>query len=938
MSIPGAASPLFIGAAAAEAAAYQIDRSLRFNQGDSPSLSKSFGSAGNRKKWTWSGWFKIGSPSQPGRFFGAGGDATSRTNIFYYPRTNNLGIGFFSHLGGSIVGQAGTTAVLADHSAWYHLVFAFDAANSTTADRLKIYINGVEQSISYSVNVSNIDHHVNNNTAHYVGRGADGYSFDGYLAEVHFVDGQALAATDFGQTNSDNNWDPIAFSGSYGSNGFYLKFADNSSNAALGYDAAGSNDWTVNNLSIGGQAYSSGITTALDSSYPAANAFDGSQSTHTRTSGTEVVLNVDFSPGIAVTSSVEIQGEQGFITPNCSITVNGTTTNSGGDPNTAVAGASGTTTKTFSNVSGTLTNIKVGKISSGRTYLSRVLIDGVALIDGSPADNDSLIDTPTNYTASSGNNGGNYCTLNPLDRQSTNGTLSNGNLDLTQSSAAWAMYRGTMAVSSGKWYYEVTIGASQYSAFGILSADYSMASNSNAWPGDTGTGTTFAFYPYDGTKRNGATGTSYATANTSPAGDVYGVAFDLDNGTITFYKNGSSLGQAFSGISGTWAPVAWLYNQSASDSYNFGQRPFAISSIPTGHKSLCTQNLDESAYASIPNGSTAFDVDAYTGNGSTQERSEFSFEPDLVWIKARSAAYNHYLVDQVRGFNGSNVRVLQPNLTNAEESVAGPGDSFASFDDDGFTVKLGTGGWAGTNQNNVTYVAWAWDAGTSTASNTDGSITSNVRVNQSAGFSICTYTGSTGNQSFGHGLNDAPKFIAIKNRSSSANWFVMVDIGTTYYKYGHFNTTDALNDATAQPVSNTTVTLGNNNAWFGANGDNYVAYCWAAVEGYSAFGSYTGNGSTDGPFVHTGFRPRWVMIKNTGTNAWNIVDTERGTYNVVGPYLNAEVSSAEANYSGWDILSNGFKLRNTGGSLNTSGDTYLYMSFAEHPFKTARAR
>lgn len=140
------------------AAGFKIDRSLRFNQGDSPSLSRSFSSAGNRKKWTWSGWFKIGSESQPGRFLSAGADATNRTNIFYYPRSNGLGIGFFSNVGGTLVGQAGTTAVLADHSAWYHLVFAFDAANSTTADRLKIYINGVEQTISYSVNVSNIDH------------------------------------------------------------------------------------------------------------------------------------------------------------------------------------------------------------------------------------------------------------------------------------------------------------------------------------------------------------------------------------------------------------------------------------------------------------------------------------------------------------------------------------------------------------------------------------------------------------------------------------------------------------------------------------------------------------------------------------------------------------------------------------------------------------
>jgi hypothetical protein len=291
---------------------------------------------------------------------------------------------------------------------------------------------------------------------------------------------------------------------------------------------------------------------------------------------------------------------------------------------------------------------------------------------------------------------------------------------------------------------------------------------------------------------------------------------------------------------------------------------------------------------------------------------------------------------------------LQPNLTNAEESADGPGDAFASFDDDGFTVKLGTGNWSGTNQNNVTYVAWAWDAGTSTVSNTDGSITASVRANPSAGFSICTYTGSTGNQSFGHGLNAAPKFIAIKNRSNAANWFVMVDIGTTYLKYGHLNLTDAFADATAQSVSSSTVTLGNNNAWFGANGDNYVAYCFAPVEGYSAFGSYEATGSAP-IFVHTGFSPAWVIIKDvdaSGTN-WLIFDNKRDPYNLASTFIRANESGVEidnqtANGS-IDFLSNGFAVRASGTSnlnttINVPNSTVIWAAFAENPFKTARAR
>ena len=261
------------------AAGYQINRSLRFNNGDSPSLSRNVSSS-NRKKWTWSGWFKVGSTSQPGRLFSAGADATNRTNIFYYPRSNNLGIGFYSNVSGTLQGQAGTTAVLADHSAWYHLVFAFDAANSTTADRIKIYINGVQQAISYTVNVADVEHNINNNVAHYVGRGADGYSFDGYLADVHFIDGQALAASDFGEYDSNNVWQPKAYSGTYGTNGFHLDFADP---ADLGDDNSGNgNDWTPNNL-VG----SAGLATANQ-------GFD--VVTYTGNGSTQSITGLNFQP------------------------------------------------------------------------------------------------------------------------------------------------------------------------------------------------------------------------------------------------------------------------------------------------------------------------------------------------------------------------------------------------------------------------------------------------------------------------------------------------------------------------------------------------------------------------------------------------------------------------------------------------------------------
>ena len=321
------------------------------------------------------------------------------------------------------------------------------------------------------------------------------------------------------------------------------------------------------------------------------------------------------------------------------------------------------------------------------------------------------------------------------------------------------------------------------------------------------------------------------------------------------------------------------------------------------------------------------DVALYTGNGGNQSITlPGGFNPDLVWVKSRSNSQDHYLFDAVRG----GASILRSNTTGAEST----GTTYLSFDTSGFSSLNGL------SSNGYTYAAWTWDAGTSTVSNTSGSITSQVRANVSAGFSVVTYTGVTGNQSFGHGLGVKPKLIMIKNRSNSANWFVMVDIGTTYYKYGHLNTTDAFADATAQPVTSTTVTLGNNNAWFGANGDNYVAYCFAPVDGYSSAFTFTGNGSSDGPFCFLGFRPKLLLIKRSdSTGNWLLVDSVRGTYNLDGTYLYANTSDAEATQaSGWDLLSNGFKNRNTYNDSNSSGATYVGFAWAENPFQYARAR
>jgi hypothetical protein len=325
------------------------------------------------------------------------------------------------------------------------------------------------------------------------------------------------------------------------------------------------------------------------------------------------------------------------------------------------------------------------------------------------------------------------------------------------------------------------------------------------------------------------------------------------------------------------------------------------------------------------------DVKLWTGTGSNQTITT-GFSPDLVWAKPRSAAASHGLYDTVRG---NNLR-LSSNQTAAEATVN------LQMGSTGFTVE----GSSSYGDSGVTYVAWTWDAGSSTVTNTDGSITSSVRANPSAGFSIVTYTASgTAGATVGHGLGVAPQFIIVKNRDYAQNWFA-------YHQYIggagglNFNTTEAAftSDAgywNSTNTSSSVITLGNYHGAFGTHG--YIAYCFAPVEGYSAFGSYTGNGSADGPFVYTGFRPRWIMVKSTSASGWIILDSARDSFNLskkqLFPHSNTTEYDSSPDYFNVDILSNGFKLRSASGASNGNNVTYIYAAFAENPFAlNARAR
>ena len=350
-----------------------------------------------------------------------------------------------------------------------------------------------------------------------------------------------------------------------------------------------------------------------------------------------------------------------------------------------------------------------------------------------------------------------------------------------------------------------------------------------------------------------------------------------------------------------------------------------------------------------------FDVSLWTGDGTTSPRSITNaggFQPDLVWSKDRTSAYNHQLFDSVRGVGSS--KNLMSNQTAAEGTNASSFGYLSAFNSNGFALTKGTDPgneylWVGKTSDN--YVAWQWKAGGAAVANTSGSISSQVSVNSTAGFSVVTWTGNgTSGATVGHGLGVAPSMIIVKSRSATTSWFIRHSSLTAGYQLRF--TTDAqeqvssattaggLGSGTSSVINFIAGSINVDNV--NASAATYVAYCFAPVAGYSAFGSYTGNGSNDGPFIFTGFRPKFVMIKSSSTGGsgydWFMWDSSRNTYNVVTNALWANLSDAENNTAMVDLVSNGFKLRLSSSAMNGSGTTFIYMAFAENPFKYANAR
>ena len=537
---------------------------------------------------------------------------------------------------------------------------------------------------------------------------------------------------------------------------------------------------------------------------------------------------------------------------------------------------------------------------------------------------DQMVDTPTN----------NFATLNPLDADFS-GTLSEGNLQVATGGGMSSTFHFP---ASGKWYWEYTItGGTATQAFpGIATQPYSSSSR-------------LFYYSADGKIfENTVGGVSYGASYTT--GDVIGVAANVDDGEVTFYKNNSSQGVKSYTYFDSMTPHFRDGGDTVTMVVNFGQdSSFAGNETaqgnqdgngkgdfyytpPTDYLALCSDNLPSPEIA-LPGYN--FNTVLYTGDGADDHNITVGFQPDWTWIKTRSAGSNsHSLNDAVRGAG----KILLSNSSYQEQTMT---DALVSFDTDGFTLDDDAVG-TRVNVDTSTYVSWNWKAGGTAVSNTDGSITSSVSANPTAGFSIASYTGTGSAATIGHGLSSAPELIIVKNRDQTDAWQVGSSKGIDFTDYLVLDELDATTDNVDRwndtAPSASVFTIGDG-VEVNTNTEDYISYCFHSVEGYSKVGSYEGNGDADGTFIYTGFKPAYILIKsysNASTN-WLIHDDARDPYNPAGNNFNANEPDAE-NEKIIDMVSNGFKAREDDNHFNGDGYDYIYYAVAESPFKTSNAR
>ena len=922
MSSLGSPNPFFI----AGKKAYEVERSLRFNSADATMLQRTLSSSGNRRTFTWSGWVKRAKPdssSMEALFASTTEVSSGNSNTYMTFYQDKIYLNSYDYSGGGTAYSLTTTQVFRDPSAWYHIVWAVDTTQSTSSNRIKLYING-EQVTSFSTASypsQNYQGLINNSSYKMtMGRAFPSLSnnspLNGYMAEINFIDGFQYDPSYFGETNViTGQWNPKKYTGSYGTNGFYLNFSDNSGTTAstLGKDSSGNgNNFTPNNFSVGAGIGNDSLEDTPTNNFCTLNPLK-TFGTYTLSNGNLTVsgsARFDSVGTFAVSSGKwfwEITNTDVGIAYNGILNINQFRT-------------------------------APGAIGSGGVY-THYVYDGTKYRDANPSGASA-------YGASYTDGDIVGVALNLDDNEITfykNGT-SQGAITIPND-----LYTAYLYSDSGSYNYSINFGQR---AFSYTAPTGYKALNSANLPDPT------ILLP------NKHFDTLLYTGNSTDNRAITGLNFQPD---LTWIKRRSGGAQSHfwvdalrsntdgSGGNGNVGALATndTYAETATLS-DGGFESFNSDGFTLG-KGSATHNADAPYQRNNASGGTycawnwnAGDTDGktYTVTVVSDSGNKYRFDGygtsavTLDLAEGGTYIFNYPSAHPFRfsttsdGTHGGGSEyttgVTVISSTSIQIVVAASAPTLYYY----CSSHSGMGGAINTNS-------------TLGSSNFDGTTQSVTKVNASAGFSIVTYTGTGSTTTVGHGLGVAPKVVLTKSRSSSGSWGVLHTESNPTAEHrinlddnGGFSSYQGYN-IWADTVPTSTVFTVNSDATTNASSVTYVGYVFSEVSSYSKFGKYTGNGNADGTFVFTGFRPAWIMLKNVNTSTWwFIYDVKRETFNPQRTIFGANVADAEYPDNAYriDILSNGFKIRGTQNETNKSGDTISYFSFAESPFKNARAR